>query len=131
MPFPFWRTVPRSRDPTWRIVFCLIIVLIIVGALFGFFAILSWALGCANISDCIDRMGFGEIFARMPWLGVLCGVFIVLAIVMAFIGMLFWRGIMERDGWGRPKHVRNRHPPEQDSDDGHRGNDDLEDGRRR
>lgn len=109
MSSPWSPGVPRRRDPEWRVVFWLIIIFTILCTLLVFFVILSSALGCGTVAGCLDKTGVGEIFSRIPWLAPLCGVFLIIGVAAAILGVAFWHAVLDRRYSGQ--YARNRRPP--------------------
>jgi len=109
MCFPLSPRAPGSRDPEWRVVFWLIIVVAIMITLLVFFIIFSSAIGCATFAECADKTGIGEMFSVMPWLAPLCVVFLIIGVGMAILGVMFWQGML--NGRYSGPYARNRPPP--------------------
>ena len=86
-------------------------IIAIVASLIVFFIMISWALGCGTMTACIDRLGFGDIFARFPFLSVCCVAFVIFGAVAAILGATYWHAIFERRRTSN-QHVRKRFPPD-------------------
>ena len=89
----------------------LVAILAVVGALIAFFIIISWALGCGTLTGCIDVFGLGDLFARFPFLSVCCVAFVIFGAMAAILGATYWHAIFERRR-DRGEHVRKRFPPD-------------------